>query len=981
MSYGDRDKLVFKNFSGVDPQRSGLYPESFVPQELVERGLLLDARNCRFSRGRAYWHRNQLRLQMPVQVGTATTQVDITSAVRATNVVTCTTEYNHALLTGNIITVYGSGAFGIDGVFAITGTPAANTFTFAQTGADDSSGPMTTCWCRPDRPTLVLPFVSADYDQLLVLTELGNVYYANVDWSETPAQWAYGYGLFSAASWASAGVLKLGWWDTDTAAEAEEDVWAPLTGIGGFAEMANVLFMCSGVDPVWTYGMPTSYWDGTKMLAVGFQTPQAAPTGAADATGAGNRLVQGRYSFRGVVGDDRADSMPGPVLDVDVEYAAATAYVEPKTSTTPPTHLDTLTIDGIVYRFVDLTIVQAGGFTVLPYDVICGWSVDAALDAKVTYRVLRSAINTGQTEGTSGVSVFTPAHPTVSAAWASVGSRVTLTARATGTGGNSITLVESTADARIHISAAALAGGISECHIDLATIAADLVPRVNHRRLYRAFIASLEPGVRGTDYQLLCTIPDNTTTTYIDNTPQEELGEPAAFDHALPPRGNIMLQHRDRLWMAGISETSESYRQNRTIAASPTGAVRAANVVTITTTVAHELAVGDWVIIHLPVPSTFNGAFRVASVPSTTKFTYAQTGAGEGSGGGFLYYGIELSNLENVLFYSELGSPWYWPTENRISVGSSAPIMALVSWHDQLIVLKEDSAFLVTGYGEADWRVTPIPGAAGVVGMHVATSPHGVMWAGRSGWELFDGSTVRQVVSYREFAAWTYENEDMPPPVDATLTPSNIPYPMVCWHDGRFYIMDGARGYCTCWQPETDTWEIRRLGIGRIGLRSWNFGPEHSHILTMLKWHVPTGTGLYSQYVTMLDSSYFPDNAPAGNYGDAAGSSASAYYGEVRIELPPLVAEPGEMVNPLDVWVSGQWTVPEASADDLHLYVSVGKNVAWTDLGVVTQNKRMGIPAGYACPRLRLKLEGANVQYFVLQAVTVEYQRRTARGA
>src|SRR5712692_8114401 len=70
-----------------------------------------------------------------------------------------------------------------------------------------------------------------------------------------------------------------------------------------------------------------------------------------------------------------------------------------------------------------------------------------------------------------------------------------------------------------------------------------------------------------------------------------------------------------------------------TIAAS-NGAVRAANVVTITTTSPHGLGTGQSVTIAGVSDSSFNGTFTIASVPSTTTFTYAQTGSNATSGGG-----------------------------------------------------------------------------------------------------------------------------------------------------------------------------------------------------------------------------------------------------------------------------------------------------------------------------------------------------------
>ena len=70
-----------------------------------------------------------------------------------------------------------------------------------------------------------------------------------------------------------------------------------------------------------------------------------------------------------------------------------------------------------------------------------------------------------------------------------------------------------------------------------------------------------------------------------------------------------------------------------TIAAT-NGAVRAANIVTITTTSPHGLGTGQSVTIAGVSDSSFNGTFTIASVPSTTTFTYAQTGSNATSGGG-----------------------------------------------------------------------------------------------------------------------------------------------------------------------------------------------------------------------------------------------------------------------------------------------------------------------------------------------------------
>lgn len=65
-----------------------------------------------------------------------------------------------------------------------------------------------------------------------------------------------------------------------------------------------------------------------------------------------------------------------------------------------------------------------------------------------------------------------------------------------------------------------------------------------------------------------------------------------------------------------------------------TTAVRSSNVVTITTAADHGYPVGMSVLITGVTDISFNGTFTIASVPSSTTFTYAQTASNASSSGG-----------------------------------------------------------------------------------------------------------------------------------------------------------------------------------------------------------------------------------------------------------------------------------------------------------------------------------------------------------
>src|SRR5262249_43993243 len=97
---------------------------------------------------------------------------------------------------------------------------------------------------------------------------------------------------------------------------------------------------------------------------------------------------------------------------------------------------------------------------------------------------------------------------------------------------------------------------------------------------------------------------------------------------------------------AGTLSIVDLGRQNsNAIAAAPNGAARSSNVVTITTTTAHGLSVGQAVLITGVADSSFNGYFTVVSIPSSTTFTYAQSAANSTSGGGAALYANALATV------------------------------------------------------------------------------------------------------------------------------------------------------------------------------------------------------------------------------------------------------------------------------------------------------------------------------------------------
>ena len=87
------------------------------------------------------------------------------------------------------------------------------------------------------------------------------------------------------------------------------------------------------------------------------------------------------------------------------------------------------------------------------------------------------------------------------------------------------------------------------------------------------------------------------------------------------------------------------------------GAVRSSNVVTITTTSAHRLSVGQQVNISGVTGSSFNGTLTIASVPSGTTFTFSQSGPNATSGSGTVSAPnpLQADALGNYHFYAVPG--------------------------------------------------------------------------------------------------------------------------------------------------------------------------------------------------------------------------------------------------------------------------------------------------------------------------------------
>lgn len=112
------------------------------------------------------------------------------------------------------------------------------------------------------------------------------------------------------------------------------------------------------------------------------------------------------------------------------------------------------------------------------------------------------------------------------------------------------------------------------------------------------------------------------------------------------------------------------------ITVSITNKALTSNIATLTTSAAHGLAVGSTITIT-NVDATFNGSYRIASVPTTTTFTYAKTAtdvsstavspAGAGVTDGVVHFIDYISGTDKAVFaICDDGVNAYWVTNKTV---------------------------------------------------------------------------------------------------------------------------------------------------------------------------------------------------------------------------------------------------------------------------------------------------------------------------
>jgi len=214
-------------------------------------------------------------------------------------------------------------------------------------------------------------------------------------------------------------------------------------------------------------------------------------------------------------------------------------------------------------------------------------------------------------------------------------------------------------------------------------------------------------------------------------------------------------------------------------------ASRVSNIVTVTTTFHHGYTTGNEVVIVGNSESTFNGTWTIASVPSDTTFTFADSGTNAtGTGGTISEEGIPTNNRgvvvtqerHAVLFgcggnsrrvaWSSREDYTDWDfadptnTAGYLDLETSSRIVMATAVREGTLIWTEDEAWLMRFIGlPYIYGIERIGYGCGLMAPRsFATFAGRCIWIGREGWWIYDGGYVKPLPC--EVGAYVFDNLD-----------------------------------------------------------------------------------------------------------------------------------------------------------------------------------------------------------------------------
>jgi len=789
----------------------------------------------------------------------------------------------------------------------------------------------------------VVDFYTDDYNQLLAFCKddaTARMYRLTTDWPNVgaPTQWTYGYEVFAAQNWA------------EVTSEAAALAHLQTFGIAAAAQSREALLICPQA------GKAVLAWDGATVRVVGLSAPSLVPTNGGTAAGV---LRAGSYSYYYSFFDPDSgfESMPSPVLDVHVTTADKKITVQGLSDFGKGyykrlyrAYSEDSGADARGADFYLVTILGPGASEGLPEDLSTWTEVDTVDDRLLVGETGNQRVTATALQENEAAYIYS----------------------------DETEIKPDEIDFRFAVNVTSLANdgevivfGVSDTvGVGSAWTHGKKVEVWRDGSQYFIGDKTADNGVgisAGTSYYCRLIYQVYTGSSGLPRYAKVYLSVHEAADYSDPPTivhiasGDVLsLRYAYGICAAGGAGTEAFSGYVESI-------ILGGN--TVFTDNTPEYALGEALAFDRARPPR-------GSILAWHKERAFMAGSNEGSRS---YPGYAAGEWGNVLFFSELDEPYYWPGDNIIVVGDDAPITGLVSWGDYLVVFKQNGVWTVTGWGTDDFRVTQQAGLPGCVGNGAyCAAPPGVAWLAADGYYFWNGAELRQLVEISDETPWAV----------VKVTPK---VPTITYHDDRFY-MQQEDGWIE-WAPAADQFAYHEATFAdgdahRAGLWAVQRGTNQTHVLTRMLW--ATGG---SQEITVLDPSYkFANHA-------GEGTSYSDLFAPVQITLPPLDAPPGYLIQPLELWVSGTW-VDHAEATKhvkAHLnadasYSAVAGANAWaTTPDAPQEGEVLGVPLSYeygaastctnAARRWYIQLKAEYAKDFRLEAVTVRYLLRRASGA
>lgn len=198
---------------------------------------------------------------------------------------------------------------------------------------------------------------------------------------------------------------------------------------------------------------------------------------------------------------------------------------------------------------------------------------------------------------------------------------------------------------------------------------------------------------------------------------------------------------------------------------------RNANIVTVNTVAAHDFTTGRTVTLTGVTDTSFNGTFTIASTPSATTFTFAQTAANASSAGGTATLNDVARACTAVLVTPErhvqvigiAGNPrrfawssredytdWVFNsttnTAGYLDLEASTPLRSMAKVREGTLIFSESEVFLSRFIGAPFVYNAQILGETRLIAPNaLATFEGRCVWLSRTGFRLYDGGSFAPI--------------------------------------------------------------------------------------------------------------------------------------------------------------------------------------------------------------------------------------------